>query len=119
MRDGCLAGWPRGCVVVLGTGSKEREVYFGSKARIWLARDMQERHDTDPALPMTQRAPHRLTTHGVQGVLKCVACRCGLEDKIHPHTMRHTLATSLLNQGAPLAAVQSILGHEKPEATQL
>jgi len=33
--------------------------------------------------------------------------------------MRHTLATKLLNQGAPLVAVQSILGHEKPETAQL
>ncbi|MHB1629437.1 MAG: tyrosine-type recombinase/integrase [Bacilli bacterium] len=32
---------------------------------------------------------------------------------------RHTLATVLLNQGAPLVAVQSILGHEKPETTQV
>ncbi len=33
--------------------------------------------------------------------------------------MRHILATTLLNQGAPLVAVQSLLGHEKPETTQL
>ena len=111
--------WQRGCVVVVGKGNKEREVYFGSKARIWLGRYMRGRRDTDSALFVTQRSPHRMTIHGIQGVFKRVARRCGLEGKVHPHTMRHTLATSLLNQGAPLAAVQSILGHEKPETTQL
>ena len=111
--------WLRSCVVVLGKGNKEREVYLGSRARIWLARYLNSRHDADPALFVTQRAPHRLSIHGIQGLFKRVARRCGLEDKVHPHTMRHTLATTLLNQGAPLAAVQSILGHEKPETTQL
>lgn len=48
-----------------------------------------------------------------------MAARCGLEEKVLPHTMRHTLVITLLNQGVPLVAVQSILGHEKPETTQL
>lgn len=42
--------WPRGCVVVVGQGNKEREVYFGSKARIWMGRYLTGRHDIDPAL---------------------------------------------------------------------
>ncbi|NMP24714.1 tyrosine-type recombinase/integrase [Sulfobacillus harzensis] len=111
--------WQRGCVIVVGKGNKEREVYFGSKSRIWLVRYIHGRQDTDAALFVTQRAPRRMTIRGIQGVFKRVARRCGLEHKVHPHTMRHTLATTLLNQGAPLAAVQSILGHEKPETTQL
>ena len=111
--------WQRGSVVVVGKGNKEREVYLGSKAPIWLTRYFAERQDADPALWVTERAPHRLSIHGLQGVFKRVAARCGLAEKVHPHTMRHTLATTLLNQGAPLVAVQSILGHEKPEATQL
>ena len=65
---------------------------------------------------MTGRAPIGcLSIHGLQGVFKRVARRCDLAEKGHPHTM----ATTLLNQGAPLVAVQSILGHEKPETTQL
>ena len=111
--------WQRGSVVVVGKGNKEREVYLGSKARIWLTRYFTERQDADPAVWVTERSPHRLSIHGLQGVFKRVAERCGLAEKVHPHTMRHTLATTLLNQGAPLVAVQSILGHEKPETTQL
>ena len=111
--------WQRGSVVVVRKGNKEREVYLGSKARIWLTRYVTERQDAEPALWVTERAPHRLAIHGLQGVFKRMAERCGLAEKVHPHTMRHALATTLLNQGAPLLAVQSLLGHEKPETTQL
>lgn len=100
---------------MVGKGNKEREVYLGSRARIWLTRYFTERQDADPALCVTERSPHRLPIHGLQEVFKRVAERCGLAEKVHPHT----LATTLLNQGAPLVAVQSILGHEKPETTQL
>lgn len=60
-----------------------------------------------------------MSVHGIQYIFKRVSKRCGLNDRVSPHTMRHTLATILLNQGAPLVAVQSILGHEKSETTQL
>jgi len=51
--------------------------------------------------------------------INCVARRAELSHKVTPHVLRHTLATVLLNQGAPLATVQSILGHTKPETTLL
>lgn len=111
--------WQRGAATVLGKGNREREVYFGAKARIWLQRYLHNRPDDDPALFVTTRRPHRMSVHEMQYIFKRIANRCGLCDKVSPHKMRHTLATVLINQGAPLAAVQSILGHEKPETTQL
>ncbi|MFD1677407.1 tyrosine-type recombinase/integrase [Alicyclobacillus fodiniaquatilis] len=111
--------WQRNCLTVLGKGDKEREVYYGAKARIWLERYLRERKDRDPALFVTQRSPHRMSVHEIQYIFKRIAKRCGLAERVSPHKMRHTLATVLLNQGAPLVAVQSILGHEKPETTQL
>lgn len=107
----------RGAVTVFGKGSKEREVYFGAKARIWLKRYLKSRKDDDPALFVTINKPHRLSGHAIQDEFKAVAKRCGLEAKVHPHVLRHTLATTLINQGAPLMVVQSILGHEKAEST--
>lgn len=111
--------WQRGSANVIGKGNKEREVYFGSKARIWLQRYMDSRKDSDCALFVTERNPHRMSIHQIQYIFNRVAGRCGLQYKVSPHKMRHTLATVLLNQGAPLVAVQSILGHDKPETTQL
>ena len=111
--------WQRGAVNVLGKGNKEREVYFGAKSRIWLQRYLHERSDDDRALFVTVRRPHRMSIHEIQYIFKRIAGRCNLEDRVSPHKMRHTLATVLINQGAPLVTVQSILGHEKPETTQL
>lgn len=111
--------WQRGCVNVIGKGNKEREVYFGSKARIWLQRYLSRRADTDLALFVTERKPHRMSIHQIEYIFNRIANRCELQSRVSPHKLRHTLATVLLNQGAPLVAVQSILGHEKPETTQL
>lgn len=113
-----LIDWQRGAVTVLGKGCKEREVYFGVKARIWLKRYLDSRKDSDLALFVTTNAPHRMPVHRIQDIFKIVAKRCGLENKVHPHVLRHTFCTLLLNQGAPLATIQSLAGHSKPETTQ-
>ena len=120
--------WSRRSVVVLGKGNKEREVYFGAKASLWLKRYVDNRSDSALALFVTKRRRRqkdstlehqRLSTSQMQRIFKRVAKRCGLEEKVTPHVLRHTLATLLLNQGAPIAAVQSILGHASPTTTQL
>ncbi len=120
--------WVRRSAVVLGKGNKEREVYFGAKAALWLKRYLDSRTDSSLALFVTKRRRRqhsgalehqRLSTSQIQRIFKRVARRCGLEEKVTPHVLRHTLATLLLNQGAPIAAVQSILGHASPTTTQL
>ena len=120
--------WVRRSVVVLGKGNKEREVYYGAKAALWLKRYLDSRLDSSLALFVTKRRrlqedgtlqQQRLSTSQMQRIFKRVAKRCGLEEKVTPHVLRHTLATLLLNQGAPIAAVQSILGHASPTTTQL
>lgn len=124
-RAGELAGicrqdvdWERRAVVVLGKGSKEREVYFGARAAMWLRRYLAERTDDCPYLMATERRPIRqLRPHQLWYVVKSIAERVGLRDRCWPHKFRHTLGTTLLNQGAPLVAVQSILGHQKSETT--
>ncbi len=102
-------------------GTPSRFVFNGSgaKARIWLQRYLNQRTDDDRALFVTEREPHRLSIHEIQYIFKRIAKRRGIEDRVSPHKMRHTLATVLNNQGAPLVTVQSILGHEKPKTTQL
>ena len=103
-------------------------MYFGAKAALWLKRYLDSRTDSSLALFVTKRRRRqhsgalehqRLSTSQIQRIFKRVAQRCGLEEKVTPHVLRHTLATLLLNQGAPIAAVQSILGHASPTTTQL
>lgn len=110
----------RHAVVVLGKGSKERECYFGAKAAIWLRRYLSERKDSEAALFVTQRKPYRrLSIHETQYIFKRIANRCGLRNRVSPHVMRHTFATLLLNQDAPITVVQTLCGHAKPETTML
>ncbi len=112
--------WHRRSLLVLGKGQKERECYLGAKAAIWLRRYLAGRKDADVALFVTTRKPHRLIPHQCQYIFRRVARRADdLAGRVTPHIMRHTLATTLINQGAPLVAVQSLLGHSKPETTLL
>ncbi len=111
----------RRTIQVIGKGNKEREVYFGSKAAMRLRKYLASRTDDSPALfvtlqgePKRRAAPHTLYHH-----VKRIAARSGVARNVSPHTWRHTLATMLLNQGAPLETVQGILGHDKPSTTQL
>ena len=113
---------------MLGKGNKEREVYFGAKAALWLRRYLSNREDSSLALFVTDRrriqengdlSRQRLSISQMQRIFKRVAARCGLAARVTPHVLRHTLATLLLNQDAPIAAVQSILGHASPTTTQL
>ena len=120
--------WTRRSAIVLGKGNKEREVYFGAKAALWLRRYLSNREDSSLALFVTDRrrvqedgnlSRQRMSISQMQRVFKRVAARCDLEKRVTPHVLRHTLATLLLNQDAPIAAVQSILGHASPTTTQL
>lgn len=112
--------WNRRAIIVMGKGSKQREVYFGARATMRLRNYLMTRTDDHPALFITAKGSARRTTaHQVWWAVKQVGARAGMREETWPHRLRHTLGTMLLNQGAPLVAVQSILGHEKPETTQI
>ena len=120
--------WTRRSAIVLGKGNKEREVYFGAKAALWLRRYLSNREDSSLVLFVTDRrrvqkngnlSRQRMSISQMQRVFRRVAARCGLATRVTPHVLRHTLATLLLNQDAPIAALQSILGHASPTTTQL
>lgn len=116
--------WERRSVRVIGKGNKEREVYFEAKTTIWLRRYLQERAkdpaDTCPFLFVSERHPIRSKPpHMIWYDVKRIAHRVGMAERVWPHVMRHTLGTALLNRGAPLVVVQSILGHSDPKTTEI
>jgi integrase/recombinase XerD len=104
---------------VLGKGDKEREVYFSIKAAIWLKKYLTTRKDTDTALFVTERAPHRMSIAQIRYIVKRVAKRSEVEVIVYPHKLRHSYATHLLNRGAPMEGIQTLLGHQKLETTML
>ncbi|MBU9723726.1 MULTISPECIES: tyrosine-type recombinase/integrase [Bacillaceae] len=105
--------------IVRGKGDKEREVYFNIRCEIWLKRYLEERLDTNRALFVTERTPRRLSIAQMRYVIKRISSRAGINKSIHPHQLRHSYATHMLNNGAPLEVIQNLLGHEKSETTKI
>lgn len=112
--------WNRRSIIVMGKGSKEREVYFGARAALRLRQYLDGRTDDHPNLFVTEKGPiGPLKPRQIWWEVKQVARRVGLGKRVWPHVFRHTLGTTLLNQGAPLVVVQQVLGHAKAETTQI
>lgn len=111
--------WTTRSMVVLGKGDKEREVCFTVKAMIWLKKYLSARKDTDMALFVTERAPHRMSIERMREIVKEIAKRAGIQNKVYPHKLRHTYAVHLLNNGAPMEIIQNLMGHSDIKTTQL
>ncbi|MDB5859903.1 MAG: xerC [Ramlibacter sp.] len=108
---------------VLGKGSKRRSVPVGRKAlqalETWLAlRNTETRHADQPAL-FTGRHGTRLTAQAVWQRLKQRSVRAGLATPVHPHMLRHSFASHLLQSSGDLRAVQELLGHANITTTQV
>ena len=52
-------------------------------------------------------------------IIKRISKRSGINKEIYPHQLRHSYATHLLNNGAPIEVIQSLMGHEKSETTRI
>jgi len=111
---------PRGVVTVVGKGSKARQVPVSRPAADaldgWLERGRSRlaRSDSPPSAVFLNRRGHRLGRRDVQRILDHRAPR-----PTHPHALRHTFATHLLDGGADLRVVQELLGHASLSTTQV
>ncbi|MDC0949120.1 tyrosine recombinase XerC [Gammaproteobacteria bacterium] len=106
---------------VLGKGRKVRVLPVGSKAREALSRWMQQRKqiDTfDQALFVT-KSGRRIAPRTVQQRLTRLSTLVGLDKSVHPHTLRHSFASHLLQSSGDLRAVQELLGHSDIATTQI
>jgi len=107
-----------------GKGRKERiiplyeQVINAIKEYIEKERPKLLRGKKDNALFLNARG-ERLTRQGFWQKLKEYAKTAGLDDKISPHTLRHSFATHMLNGGADLRSVQELLGHANISTTQV
>lgn len=107
-------------VIVQGKGDKEREVYFNTRCSIWLKRYLDEREDEEHCLFITERKPkRRMSIDNLRYIIKRISTRAGIKKSIHPHQLRHSYATHMINNGAPIDIIQSLLGHEKSETTKI
>ncbi len=103
-----------------GKGRKERVVFFGGPAADSLAEYLAERPKwlkrRDPKALFFGRKGGRLSPRSVRDVLDRWATRVG--KPAHPHTLRHSFATHMLEEGADIRAIQELLGHASLSTTQ-
>lgn len=111
---------------VVGKGSKIRTVYFSIRAVKALRSYLKERKDMDDALFINYRRgasktqqSRRLTVKSIEDIVKKYVKIAGLPVMATPHTLRHSFATDLLNQGVDLRTVQEFLGHSNIATTQI
>ena len=106
----------RECVVV-GKGDKERMVYFDARTKLHLQSYLDSRTDSDPALFVSLRSPHkRLTIGAIELRLREMGRKLGI-NKVHPHKFRRTLATMAIDKGMPIEQLQRLLGHQRIDTT--
>ena len=115
-----------GFIKVIGKGNKERLVPIGDNAvkHIMLYRDHVRSHlafirsDSEDILFLNRRGSS-LSRVMVFLILKELAQKAGIEQDVHPHTLRHSFATHLVERGADLRAVQEMLGHKSITTTEI
>ena len=111
----------RGEVVrVLGKGRKERIVPIGEIAleRLRRYREFLAAEKIRADAVFVNRRGGRLTTRSVARFVEHYGLRAGAARRVHPHALRHSFATHLLEQGADLRAIQEMLGHASLSTTQ-
>ncbi|HEX7184697.1 MAG TPA: site-specific tyrosine recombinase XerD [Thermoanaerobaculia bacterium] len=112
-----------GFLVAFGKGSKERIVPVGEQAELWIRRYLREvrpqlakgRHQA----VFANSAGEPMTRQGFWKNLKRYGLEAGVRSAISPHVLRHSFATHLLEHGADLRAVQTMLGHADISTTQI
>lgn len=109
---------------VVGKGDKERTVYFSFKAMHHLNKYLNTRKESGNEdynyLFIRERRPFvQLSTRSIQRAINIIEERAGLAKKLTPHVFRHTFATLGMENGADLVDIQHLLGHERPETTQI
>jgi len=112
-------------VRVLGKGRRERSVPFSRRARTWLNRYLQDERPSmtgatsSPYLFLSQKGG-ALSRQSIWRLVKRYAGKAGLSvDAVHPHVLRHSFATHMLQHGSNLREVQTLLGHSSISTTEI
>ena len=114
----------RGFVRPHGKGSKERIVPLGREAARAIERYLRSARPELVGIRVERKLfvnfrGGALTRQGLYKIIQRHAKEVGLDDKMSPHTLRHTFATHLLSGGCDLRSVQEMLGHADVATTQL
>ena len=104
--------------IVYGKGNKQRKVYFDAKAKVHLKRYLEQRNDYNEALFVTlDNTFKRLKISGVEIRLRKLGRLASLDQRVHPHKFRRSMATRAIDKGMPIEQVQKLLGHQQIDTT--
>ena len=110
-------------ILVRGKGSKERLVVFGRPTDEALRRYLNEARRELMSKPtqalFLNRYGERLSRRSFEKLVRRYSVEAGTRADVHPHTLRHTFATHMLEGGADLRVIQELLGHSSPTTTQV
>jgi integrase/recombinase XerD len=115
---------------IIGKGRRARVVFLTNRASDWLDKWLSTRSDPYRALwiripkngewdPGMGGEKARLSIRGIQRIVEKYRRTAGIPMSVSPHTLRHSFATTLLQQGADLRSVQEMLGHKNVATTQI
>ena len=113
-----------GLIQTIGTGDKERIIPIGDVATHWLQRYLADgrpflgRQQDEQVIFLNDHG-HQLTRQGVWKLIKQWVIAAGITKDVSPHTLRHSFATHILENGADLRIVQELLGHADISTTQI
>ena len=114
-----------GCLTCLGKGAKERVVPIGRVATDWVRRYLASARPTllkgraSAFLFVNARGGLSLSRVGFWKIIKKYGRQAGLTQELSPHVVRHSFATHLLERGADLRMIQTLLGHADLSTTQI
>ena len=111
-------------IKILGKGSKERIVFYGSfcedRLNLYLSEGRKlilKNKKCDYLL--INKSGNKLSERYIRKMIDNVVTKCEIEYHISPHTLRHTFATDMLNAGADLVSVKELLGHSNLNTTSI
>ena len=113
-----------GYMLIRGKGSKQRLVPISPEAEKWFDFWLQDRchlnvNPNDIDIAFLNRRGGQLTRAMIFTIIRRLADKAGIQKTISPHTLRHSFATHLLQNGADLRIIQQLLGHEDITTTEI
>jgi len=105
-------GWVRG-----GKGNKDRLFIIAKKLKKELTDYIKENNINDWLFPGQKN--YHISTQSIYLIVKHAAKKAKIQKRVHPHTMRHSFSTHLVENGYDVASIQYLLGHKSPETTMI